>query len=157
MPPSARVHHRGLWLVAAFKLFKGVVLLAVGIGFIKSLHHDAAAALERWADVFRIDTGNAHFQRLVDWISFLNHRKLKELGAGTFFYSALMLTEGVGLSLQRQWAEYFSLIATCGFLPLEIYELIRRVTVAKVGVLIANIAVIIYLVVVIQSSRRAST
>jgi uncharacterized membrane protein (DUF2068 family) len=151
----AAPHSRGLWLVAAFKLFKGLFLLALGIGLFKSLHHDTAAALERWADLFRVDDGNVHFQRLLLWVAFVSPRKIKELGVGTFFYSALMLTEGVGLSLQKRWAEYFSIIATSAFLPLEIYELVRRVTLEKVGILIVNIAVIVYLIVELRLSRQS--
>ena len=153
-PMPAAPHSRGLWLVAAFKLFKGLLLFAVGIGFVKSLNHDTAASLERWADLFRVDDGNVHFQRLLLWVAFLSPRKIKEFSVGTFFYSALMLTEGVGLSLQKRWAEYFSIIATSAFLPLEIYELVRRVTLEKIGILIVNIAIIVYLIVELKLSRH---
>ena len=103
MPRSVAQFH-GLWLIAAFKLFKGLFLLALGIGLLKSLHHDLAVELLRWADRFRVDPDNAHFQRLLEKISFISSRKLKELDVGTFFYSALMLTEGIGLSLAKRWA-----------------------------------------------------
>ncbi len=152
--PRAELRMRGLWLIAAFKLFKGALLFALGIGIIKLLHHGAAVEMERWGDLFRVDPGNVHFQRLVDRVSFLDHRRLKALGAGTFFYSALMFTEGIGLSLAKRWAEYFSVIATAGFLPLEIYELSRRATLAKATVLVINIAVIVYLVADIYLYRR---
>jgi uncharacterized membrane protein (DUF2068 family) len=144
--PRAELRTQGLWLIAAFKLFKGALLLALGIGIVRLLHHDAAMEMQRWGDLFRVDPGNVHFQRLVDRVTFLNHRRLKELGAGTFFYSALMFTEGIGLSLEKRWAEYFSVIATAGFLPLEIYELARRATLGKWAVLAINIAVIVYLI-----------
>ncbi len=42
----------------------------------------------------------------------LDDRKLKAIGAGTFFYAALLLTEGIGLLLRRRWAEYFTVIVT---------------------------------------------
>src|ERR1700676_3444479 len=46
---------RGLRLIAAFKLFKGLVLFAVGIGAAKLLHKHMAFEFERWADMFRVD------------------------------------------------------------------------------------------------------
>ena len=46
---------RGLRLIAAFKLFKGLALFTVGVGAAKLLHKDMAFEFERWADMFRVD------------------------------------------------------------------------------------------------------
>ncbi len=40
---------RGLRFIAAFKLFKGLVLFAAGVGAVKLLHKDLAFEFERWA------------------------------------------------------------------------------------------------------------
>src|SRR5262249_49815632 len=40
--------------------------------------------------------------------------------------------EAVGLWMEKRWAEYLTAIATAGFLPFEIRELIARVTVLRV-------------------------
>jgi uncharacterized membrane protein (DUF2068 family) len=54
--------------------------------------------------------------------------------------------EAVGLWLERRWAEYLTAIATAGFLPFEIDELIKRVTVLRVAALVINVAILVYLV-----------
>src|ERR1700737_1010768 len=138
---------RGIRLIAAFKLFKGLVLLAVGIGAVKLVHKDVAFEIERWADLFRVDPNNLYFQHLLERFSILDDRKLKELSVGTFFYSALLLTEGIGLLLAKRWAEYFTIITTASLLPLEIYEILHRVSIAKILVLAVNAAIVWYLVV----------
>jgi len=138
---------RGLRIIAAFKLFKGLVLFAVGIGAAKLLHKDLAFEVERWADIFRVDPNNHYFRRLLEKFLTLDDRKLRELSVGTFFYSALLLTEGTGLLLRKRWAEYFTIIATSSFLPLEIYELTKRVSAPRIIVLLLNVAVVVYLVV----------
>jgi uncharacterized membrane protein (DUF2068 family) len=145
---------RGLRLIAAFKLFKGLVLFAVGIGAVKLLHKDLALEVERWADIFRVDPNNHYIHRLLERFSILDDRKLKELSVGTFFYSALLLTEGVGLLLDKRWAEYFTIIATSSFIPLEVYEITKRVSSAKVIVLLINVVVVIYLVIELCRNRR---
>jgi uncharacterized membrane protein (DUF2068 family) len=76
----------------------------------------------------------------------LDDRRLKELSAGTFIYAAIFLTEGVGLALGKRWAEYFTIITTSSFLPLEIYELVKHVSVPKILALLINLAVVVYLV-----------
>jgi uncharacterized membrane protein (DUF2068 family) len=72
---------------------------------------------------------------------------LEAASAGTFIYSALLLTEGVGLLLRQRWAEYFTIITTAGLIPLEIYEIVHRITPAKIVVLLVNVAIVAYLVV----------
>ena len=115
---------------------------------------DLAVELLRWGDRFRIDPENVHFQRLLEKVSFISYRKLKEFDVGTFFYSALMLTEGIGLSLAKRWAEYFSIIATSLLFPLEIYELAKKVDLARVALLAINIAIVIYLIAEVRRHRK---
>ncbi len=145
----------GLRIIAAFKLFKGLVLLAVGIGAARLLHRDVALEVERWADLFRVDPNNRYIHRLLERLSILDAKKLKELSVGTFFYSALLLTEGFGLLLGKRWAEYFTVIATSSFIPLEVYELTRRTTLARLVVLLLNVLVVVYLVIEIRRNRES--
>jgi len=57
-----------------------------------------------------------------------------------------VLTEGTGLALRKRWAEYFTILVTASFLPLEIYELAHRVTAIKIVVMAINVAILAYLV-----------
>lgn len=144
----------GLRLIAAFKLFKGLVLFAVGIGAVKLLHKDLAFEVERWADIFRVDPNNHYIHLLLERFSVLDPRKLRELSVGTFFYSALLLTEGLGLLSGQRWAEYFTIIATSSFIPLEVYELTKRVSSPRLVVLLINVVVVVYLVVELCRDRK---
>lgn len=65
---------------------------------------------------------------------------------GLAIYGVLQLVEGTGLWLLRRWGEYFAAVATSVFIPLEIYELVERVTWLRVTALVINIAAVIYLV-----------
>jgi uncharacterized membrane protein (DUF2068 family) len=146
-------HSRVLYLIAAFKVAKGLVLFAVGIGALKLLDRQTAANVYQWANAFRADPGNHYIHRVLARFSALNQRTLRELGVGTFFYSALLLTEGTGLLLRRHWAEYFTLIATSSFIPLEVYEIVRRASFAKGIVLVLNVAVVVYLAMNLHRDR----
>jgi uncharacterized membrane protein (DUF2068 family) len=154
--PHSPANTRVLRLIAAFKLFKGIVLFALGIGALKLLHRDVAVEVIRWANVFRVDPGNRHLHRLLARLSILDEKRLRELSVGTFFYSALLLTEGTGLLLGKVWAEYFTIFVTGSFIPLEVYELARRVTFPKVSLLLANVAIVVYLVFELRQEREKS-
>lgn len=147
------VYPRALYLIAAFKLFKGLLLLAVAIGALKLLRHGAAVEVYGWADSFRVDPGNRYIRRLLTRLSRFDEKTLREVSSGTFFYASLFLTEGAGLLFRKRWAEYFTTIITFSFIPLEIYELVRKATFAKGIVLLLNVAVVIYLVVDLRRRR----
>jgi uncharacterized membrane protein (DUF2068 family) len=136
---------RGLLVIAAFKLLKGLALLAVGIGAHTLIDKNLVAILEHWVNVFRVDPNNHYLHALLERTADLNPHRLKELSFGTFFYAALLLTEGVGLALGKRWAEYFTIIATSSFIPLEIYEIFHHANVTKIVVLLINVAVVWYL------------
>ena len=69
---------RGLLVIAAFKLLKGLALLAVGIGAHTLINKDAAAILEHWVNVFRVDPNNQYLHALLERIADLNPHRLME-------------------------------------------------------------------------------
>jgi uncharacterized membrane protein (DUF2068 family) len=145
---------RGLQLIAAFKLLKGFALLAVGIGALKLLHKDVAALIEHWINIFRVDPHNHFIHSLLVKLSILDDRRLKELSVGTFVYSAIFFTEGIGLALRKRWAEYFTVITTSSLLPIEIYELGKHASVGKGIALLVNFAVVAYLARELRRTRK---
>jgi uncharacterized membrane protein (DUF2068 family) len=145
---------RGLLLVAAYKLIKGVGLLALGIGALRLLHQDVAVVIAHWLDALRVDPHNHYIQMLLEKAGMVDDRKLKALSIGTFFYSALFLTEGTGLALRKRWAEYLTIISTASLLPLEVYEIVKRADAARIVVLVVNIAIVVYLVIEVRRTRN---
>jgi uncharacterized membrane protein (DUF2068 family) len=141
-------------LIGAFKLAKGLLILAVALGVLHLVRGDPADTFERWARELHIDPEGRHFARGVEAILSLDARRLKELSAGMFVYAGLFLVEGVGLILGRRWAEYFTVVVTGSFVPLEIYEIVRHPTPIRAAALLVNLAIVWYLV---ARLRRAST
>src|SRR5258707_12421723 len=95
-----------LVLIAVFKLLKGILLLAVGIGALKLLHRDVERTVTHWVEILRVDPDNRIIHRLLAHVFSLRPGQLKAASAGTFIYAALLLTEGTGLLLRKRWAEY---------------------------------------------------
>jgi uncharacterized membrane protein (DUF2068 family) len=151
-----RAHGRGLRLIAAFKLLKGLALLALGIGALKLLHKDVEALVVHWINIFQVDPNGHYVRLLLAKMSILDDRRLKELSVGTFIYSAVFLTEGTGLALGKRWAEYFTICTTASLLPLEIYELGKHASIGKVLALVINLAVVVYLVLELRRFPKRS-
>jgi uncharacterized membrane protein (DUF2068 family) len=143
---SRTKHHKGVLIIAILKLLKGIFLLAVGLGAISLLHRDVAQIAEHWMLFFRLDPGGKFFDAVIDKVALVNDHRLRQVSAGTFFYAAVVLTEGTGLLLEKRWAEWVTVLFTGSFVPFEIYEICHRFSLAKVAVLLVNIVIVIYLI-----------
>lgn len=66
---------------------------------------------------------------------------------------ALSLAEGVGLILKERWGEWLTLIATASFLPIEIYELIKKFNGLKSVVLAINMAAAVYIIFQLKTDK----
>jgi uncharacterized membrane protein (DUF2068 family) len=150
---STRSRPKGVLYIAIYKILEGLLLLAAAFGVLKLLHHDVEAIAYHWVNVVRIDPGNYFIHHLLERLANVDDHRLKELSVGTFIYAAIALVEGVGLALRKRWAEYFTVIITISFIPLESYELWRHVTPLKITLLIVNIIVVAYLIVELRRSN----
>jgi uncharacterized membrane protein (DUF2068 family) len=143
-----------LRLIAVLRLFKAALLIVVGVGALKLVHSDLPAILEKWVTMSGLDPGSRYVGRILLQAAALTPNKIKDLAVGSFIYAALFLTEGVGLWLMKRWAVWFSIIITSSLVPVEIYEIHRHPTWAKVLVLAINIAVVGVLLYRIRAERN---
>jgi uncharacterized membrane protein (DUF2068 family) len=56
--------------------------------------------------------------------------------------------------MQRRWAEWLGVAAGGLYIPIEIYEVVRRVTWIRFGLLAVNVAIVVYLALVLWQTRR---
>jgi uncharacterized membrane protein (DUF2068 family) len=84
-------------------------------------------------------------QRLRDLLD-SNPSTLHLVEAFLIFYTLLQLAEGIGLWSLKRWGEYVAAVGTSVFLPLEVYELTKEITWLKVGALVVNLGLVVYLV-----------
>lgn len=144
---------RGLLVIAAFKILKGLVLLTVGFGALHFLHRDLAMEVGHWVDLLRIDPHSHYLHWILEKTGEVDEKKLREFSVGTFFYSALFLCEGTGLALRKRWAEYLVIVSTASLMPIELLEIYRGPSAAKVALWLVNVGVVAYLVRELRKGR----
>jgi len=152
--PSKAHHDRGLLLIGLFKLGKSAFFFAVGIGAIHLLHKNLGDEAMKLAQALHRDPEGHFVNFLMQKVDLIDAHKLREAGLFSFAYSALALTEGIGLMLEKVWAEFLTLGLTISFLPWELYELVRSPDLARLSLLVANIAVLAYLVWLLRRKKR---
>ncbi len=118
----------------------------MAVGAHHLLHRDVAHFVATWVAQLHLDPDNRYIGKAMAKVLSLDARQLRAIGAGTLVYAALLLTEGIGLLLRRRWAEYFTVIVTGSFIPIEVYELTRRLTWARLALLGVNVVVVWYLI-----------
>ena len=151
---SGHKKHRGLMAIAGLKFVNGIGLLAIGLGALHYLHGDIEKDFAHWMELLRADPHNRYLIWLVEKLSNVDERRLRQLSVGTFFYSALFMLEGTGLALAKRWAEYLTIVTTASLMPLELYELYVRLTWPRGVVLVVNIVVVAYLVMELKRTRK---
>jgi uncharacterized membrane protein (DUF2068 family) len=142
-----------LTLIGIGKLIKMAILVGLGVAALLAVNHQPPEMLTQAADFVGIDQGSQHLHRLVAKASGWTPRKLEAVGLGCFVYAALFATEGIGLLKKKRWAEYFTIVITISFIPLEVYEIVHHASVAKVVALVLNIVVASYLIVRVRRDR----
>jgi uncharacterized membrane protein (DUF2068 family) len=140
-----------LVIIGVFKLLKSLSLLLLGLAALHLVHRDPADYIQRWGHYLHMDPNGRWINWVLNKAFFLSPRRLVELGVGLFVYSGLFFIEGIGLVLRQHWAEYFTTICTGLFIPMEIWEIARRIEnhrrIAVPMYLTAiNIAIVLYLI-----------
>ena len=148
-------HNRWLILIAAFKICQALLFVAIGVGALRLVGKDLGDMLLRLAHHLRFGPESRFVDFVLDKASIVDDRLLRRIGVGLFAYAALGLTEGIGLYLEKTWAEYFTLGITASFLPWEIFEVLRRITLMRAGLLVINVLVFFYLLkVVVERGKQ---
>jgi uncharacterized membrane protein (DUF2068 family) len=150
-------HDSGLVLIAAYKFLQAMLFVVIGLGAHRMLHKDISDQVLRLAEHFRFNPESRLVNFILDKATLLNMRELRRIGLVAFSYSALSLAEGIGLYLQKAWGEILTLIITASFLPWEIFEVAHRITWIRVGLLVANTLVFIYLLRLVIDRARHRT
>ena len=147
----------GFKVIGAIKFASGLLMFVVGSGLLRLIDHNQGEGWERLIQRLQLDAHGRIFRSAVAAISGLDHAHLNLILAGIFFYAVLHSIEGIGLMLERDWAGYLVVIMTGTLLPFEVYEIARRPNALRIGVLLGNLAILIYLVVILVRERRERT
>lgn len=135
-----------LFAIGLYKGATGFIFGAAAIGVTRLFHKDVEAHVEHWLDMLRIDPDNRYVGGFLDQLHMIHTKELKGLAAFGVFYSALFLTEAVGLLRGQRWAEWLTVVATATFLPVEMYEMAGGLTAANGALFVVNAAIVAALV-----------
>jgi uncharacterized membrane protein (DUF2068 family) len=144
----------GFRIIGALKLSSGVLLFIAWMGMFRLFKNDLTREVEWFVRRLHLDADGRVFHMILVRVAGIDHKTLRAIEAGTFFYALLHVVEGTGLILEREWAGYLTVIATSALVPFEIYEIIRKTNPLKLVVLVVNLGFVGYLVVKLRQEQR---
>lgn len=142
-------HDPVIRLIIIERLVKSTVLF---VGAVSLIAADRLGYLTRWADLVQdqleLSADRGVITRVLAWLAnelghLLPHVTVVALAV--ILYAALEATEGVGLAMRRRWAEYLTVLATGVLIPFELTEVVAKPTLFRVGALVVNVAIVVYL------------
>jgi uncharacterized membrane protein (DUF2068 family) len=132
--------------IALYKLVKVILLLGVAYGELRLRDASLAAKLLSWAQARPYGLEHRIIAQLLEWFSGLSVSRAHLFRIVTLVYAAVFAVEGIGLWMEKRWAEWLTTIIPASLIPLEAWEIVLRPTIGKVLILLANVAVVGYLV-----------
>ena len=132
-------------IIATLEGLKGLLVLLVGFALLGYIHADLQSFCEDLVRTLHLNPASAVPRVFIASAGRFPDSQMKLLVAGAAFYAIIRFVEAFGLWQKRAWAEWFALISCGLYLPVESYEMWRRISVLKVGVLLVNAIVVAYL------------
>ncbi|MEP7038296.1 MAG: DUF2127 domain-containing protein [Acidobacteriota bacterium] len=135
----------GIKLIAAFEAVKGFIGLIAGFGILRLMNRDVVVFAEDLVGFLHLNSEGRIAHRIVETITKLDSSNIKLFFILSLVYATIRFVEAYGLWRLRAWAEWFAIISGSIYIPVELYELIQKPTYVRAGILIFNIAIVIYL------------
>ena len=152
--PQRRVRY--LKMIAVFKIVQGALVLALGVSLL--FLHSRTAWMENISDWVDGELMVAHSRTMLYFLNKLqavvSGGLLQVTGAIALVTAAILFTEGIGVYLQKRWAEMLMVIATGLLIPFEVRHIWLHPGVVPIIILAANCFIVWFLYRVLQRERR---
>jgi uncharacterized membrane protein (DUF2068 family) len=115
-----------LYFIIAIKWIKGVVLLLLALSIFSLANKDLPDLFNRFLEWVHLDPERSFFVGIANWLDTITPTKMGVVALGTFLYGLLLLVGGTGLAFRAKWAIWLAIGESAFFIPIEVFELIRR-------------------------------
>jgi uncharacterized membrane protein (DUF2068 family) len=151
---TPKERHWTMHLLAIVKFLKGVLLFVVAVKLLTLINRDVAEWAMDFVNRHGVNSENKYIHAMLEKLGGVNRSQMMMMSGGAFFYSGLQLTEGIGLWLEKRWAEFLTAIATSLLLPVEIYEMFVKFTWVRLVIFVVNIFIVWYLVTRLKDEKQ---
>ena len=161
IPKMLRPQRRARYLkmIAIFKISQGMILLGIGISLL--FLHSRTRWLDAISDWVDGELMVAHSRTM---LFFLNRVQdvvtgglLQATGLIALFTAIVLCTVGIGVYLQKRWAELLLVVATATLIPFEIRHAFFHPGAVAIIILAVNCFIVWYLYRVLRREKREAS
>jgi len=124
--PAAVKKAPTLYLIVGVKLLKGLAALLLALGAYNLTDNNLPEEFRKLLDFLHLDPEKKFFLDLADRVGEITPANLKWVAVGSVVYGLFMLLQAAGLALRVSWVVWLVIAESAFFVPIEIFELIRR-------------------------------
>jgi uncharacterized membrane protein (DUF2068 family) len=143
----------GLKIVAAFEATKGLLILLAGFGILSLIHQDAQQVAEDIVRHFHLNPASRYPRIFLQVAGNVSDTQLWLMAGFALAYASIRLIEGYGLWHERRWAEWLAVVSSGLYVPVEVYELLLGASWGKVGTLVINLFIVVYMASVLKRTN----
>src|SRR5271154_3499057 len=117
-----------LYFIIVGKLVEGALLLAGGVSIYLLAHKNLPDLFDQFIRWMHFDPEGRLFSDIGDRLETVTPGNVHAIASWLFLYGLFKTVGGLGLMFRAPWAIWLAIGESAFFIPIEIYELIRRHT-----------------------------
>ena len=151
-PP--RWPRKGLRVVALIEATKALAVPLIAVVIWSAMHRHPAASANHLIAFLHWNRGGHPAHVLYHVLADVLPHRVVLVGVLVVLYTLARCVEAFGLWNAWAWAQWFGIVSGALYIPVELYEIGRRATWTNVGIFVANVVVVGYLVFVRVSEMK---
>jgi uncharacterized membrane protein (DUF2068 family) len=117
-----------LYFIVAGKLVEGLLLLAGGVSIYLLAKKNLPDLFDQFIRWMHLDPEGRFFSDIGDRLETVTPGNVHAVASWLFLYGMFKTVGGLGLAFRASWAIWLAIGESAFFIPIEIFELIRRHT-----------------------------
>ena len=145
---------RVLRSIAAFEASKGLLALVGALGYLSLMHHDIHRLALELIGHMGADPTDHYPALFIQWADDIAGSSVQSVLLLATGYSSIRFLEALGIWWDKSWGEWLAALSGGIYIPFEVGHLIREPRWISVLVLGVNLALVIYLALVLFEKRQ---
>jgi uncharacterized membrane protein (DUF2068 family) len=145
LPRSREERAFTLRLISLFEGLKGSLALAAAFGLLVLTPDDVQGMAERLVTSLGLNPEGHYSTAVLDFAGRATPQWMHWVAIGAIVYAGFRGAEGIGLWLDKAWAEWLGVVTGLIYVPFEAYAFVHKPGLDPVLALLINIGIVLYL------------
>ncbi len=147
------MRHPPLKVIALLKAIRGLIAFGVSFAFFWMWQSGSIDAFHDFPALNQWRTQDSFFYFISSWLGSITHQQILAIAWIALFSGILRWVEGIGIWLNKSWAEALAVVSGSIYIPFEVHSLMQSYSLVVMLILALNCLVVAYLAWVLIQKR----